>query len=231
MNPVKQLLRGLRSYWAGVAWLRRHPSYIFLLILPTALGVLISVLLYNGFWDGRGALFDYILFSPGDSFLLGLLYQLSELLLSVVLFALIVASGFLLSSVLASPIYDLVSAGVERHETGRVVEISLWQSLRLIPEELKKVFAILLISLAVLMVPFLNVVAVFITAFLLGWDFYDYTSARRGESFHQRRQMASGDFWAIMGLGLWLTIPVLQIFLYPFAVVGGTLLNLERARD
>ena len=74
----------------------------------------------------------------------------------------------------------------------------------------------------------MNIVAIFLTAFLLGWDFYDYPSARRGLPFKKRRQLATKDFWSIMGLGLWLTIPLVQMALYPFAVVGGTLLSLER---
>lgn len=230
VNPVGQLARGLRVYWTGVSWLKKNPRYLFLLLIPTVLGLVSVVALFSAFWQYSDLVYGAVLFDPGDGFFAGLLYYIAKFFASVAIFILTLVSGLLISNVLSAPLYEMVSVAVERQKTGGLVEVSLWQSMVLIPEELKKVIAILLISVVLMFLPLVNFLVVFVTAFLIGWDFYDYPLARRGWSFKERRRAARKDFWSIMGLGLWLTIPGVQILLYPFAVVGGTLLNLERLK-
>ncbi|SMF29993.1 EI24 domain-containing protein [Pseudobacteriovorax antillogorgiicola] len=227
-NPVAQLSKGLKTYWLGMSWLRQNPKYLMMLLIPSFIGILSVVLMFSSFWEHRDVIYDWVLFEPGESFLWVIAFNVARFFASVIIFILTLVSGLLVSNIISAPIYEVVSAAVERDKTGKVVEISLWESIKLIPEELKKIVAILGVSIVLMLLPIVNFVAVFLTAFLIGWDFYDYPLARRGQSFRQRREAALKDFWSIMGLGLWLTIPGLQIFLYPFAVVGGTLLNLER---
>ena len=75
--------------------------------------------------------------------------------------------------------------------------------------------------------PGINIISPFVTAFLLGWDFFDYPLARRGLSFKERKSLAFKSKWRILGLGLWLLIPFVQILFLPMAVSGGTMLGLE----
>ena len=137
----------------------------------------------------------------------------------------------LMVNVLSAPIYDWVSAAVERGITGKVEEIDLWQSLKLMGEEIKKVLFIMTISLLsfalTIWIPGLNIVAVLITAFLVGWDFYDFPLARRGWGFKQRLNQVMKDRWAVMAFGLWLLVPFVQFLMMPLAVAGGTFLTLE----
>lgn len=168
------------------------------------------------------------LFDPGNSWLWIILYYLAWIVLHIVAFALVLLLGLLLGNVAAAPIYDSISVAVEREITGRVIEISFWRSLRSIPEELKKVALIGALSVLLFLIPGLNVLALFAAAFLVGWDVYDYPMARRGWPLRQRLKLVRSDFWAIMGLGLWLVIPVLHFILLPMAIAGGTILNLER---
>lgn len=227
MGLVTQLVDGLRTYWTGVSWLKKHPASFVLLCIPTLFGLLSVWLMFNGFWDHKEVLLGHILFDPGDSFLWLVLYKIVRFLALTLAFVACLLGGLLLSNIISAPIYDVVSARVEKELTGKVVEVSIWESLKLIPEELKKVFFILLVTILLMLIPVVNVFSIFVTAFLVGWDFYDYPMARRGWSFQRRRQIALSNIWAVMGLGLWMTIPFVQIFLYPFAVVGGTILNLE----
>ena len=97
----------------------------------------------------------------------------------------------------------------------------------MVPEEIKKLVFILLISLFLMILPGINMISPFVTAFLLGWDFFDYPLARRGLSFKERKSLAFKSKWRILGLGLWLLIPFVQIMLLPMAVSGGTMLGLE----
>ena len=44
MSPIKDLIKGWRSFFTGVNWLKKHPFYFLLLVFPMALGLaLLSV--------------------------------------------------------------------------------------------------------------------------------------------------------------------------------------------
>lgn len=230
MGQIGRLIEGIRLYWEGVAWLKKHPGYFLLLLIPTFVGILSAYGFFSLFSEYDEQLYSYILFEPGDSFFWVLLYRITRFLVSLAVMALALLAGFLVSNVVSVPVYDMVSVAIEKDVLGHAPQISLWDSLKLIPEELKKVIAILLISFSTLLLPGLNFLTIPIAAFLVGWDFYDYPLARRGWSFRKRFQYVSGDMWAVMGLGLWLTIPFVQLVLYPFTVAGGTLLSLERLK-
>ncbi len=228
MSQFVNLLKGLKSYWQGVTWLKKHPGYFLLLVVPTLVGILSAFGFFSIFSEYSEQIYGYILFEPDDSFFWVLLYKVARFFVSIAVIGFALLAGFLVSNVVSVPIYDMVSVAIEKDILGHAPEISLWESMKLIPEELKKVVVILLISLGTLVLPGLNVLAVLVAAFLIGWDFYDYPLARRGWSFKRRFQYVSRDAWAVMGLGLWLTIPFVQMLLYPFTVAGGTLLSLER---
>ena len=228
MDFVSQFIRGLRIYWEGVRWLKRHPKYFLLLLIPSFFGFLIAGSVFALFIEYDNSIFNYMLFEPKVGFFWEALRSVLKVLVSFIIAGLSLLFGFLISNILSVPIYDIVSAAVERDITGKISGISLWESIKLIPEEIKKVCAILAISLLLLIIPGVNFLAIFVTGFLIGWDFYDYPLARRGWTFKRRLQYVAKDKWSVAGLGLWLTIPFIQLLLYPFTVVGGTLLNLER---
>ena len=80
--------------------------------------------------------------------------------------------------------------------------------------EIKKLVFILFISFCLMIIPGINIIAPLVTAFLLGWDFFDYPLARRGLTFKERKSLAFKSMWRILGLGLWLLIPFVQILLF-----------------
>ncbi len=180
------------------------------------------------FWEYQTAIMRTLLFEPGEGWLWVLLYYISKGLLFLAALGLSLLFGLLATNVVAAPLYEQLSCTVEKEKRGYVEEISFWRSLKYIPEELKKVLLIMILSILIFMVPGLNLLGIFITASLVGWDYYDYPMARRGWSLRQRVQEARQDYFAILGFGLWLVIPFVHFILMPMAVAGGTLMALER---
>lgn len=229
MVPISDLLRGLKTFWTGVDWLRQRPSILASLFVPWIVGFIVMLISFALFLDNQTAIMAAILFDPGNSWWMQPLYYISYGLVWLGVAILALVTGVLIVNVVAAPLYEWVSVKVEKDiRGGHVEEVSIWHSLRLIPEELKKVVFILLIPLIVTLIPGLNVFSFIVTGFMLGWDFYDYPLARRGWRFRRRWEFVRGDFWAVLGLGLWLAIPFVQFVLMPLAIVGGTMLNLQR---
>jgi CysZ protein len=228
MNPIRDVVRGSRLYWLGVKWLRQRPIWLLLLFIPTLLGVGLMVGSLLLFWEYQTEIMRSLLFEPGEGWLWVLLYYISKGLLYLAALGLALLFGLLTSNVLAAPLYEWLSCAVEKEKYGDVTEITFWQTLKHVPEELKKVLLIMVLSILVFMVPGLNLLGIFVTASLVGWDYYDYPMARRGWNLRQRLKAAKKDYFAILGFGLWLVIPFVHFILMPMAVAGGTLMALER---
>lgn len=233
MYPLKALSHGARTYWVGIRWLKRNPVYILFLLIPSFLGLLGMVGAGALFVDHHAELVKFFLFEPGEAWWWTILYYLAFLLFHITALVGIVLVGMCVTNIVAAPIYEKISEAIEKDlYPGQLVELSFWQTLRTIPEEIKKAFLIALISLGVFIIPGLNFLALFTSAFLVAWDFYDYPFARRGLPLGARIRHARQDSFAILGLSFWFLIPIVQIVLVPLAVVGGTILALEKlARD
>jgi uncharacterized protein involved in cysteine biosynthesis len=224
---VQDFWRGFRSFAVGVSWLKAHKSYFAVLAIPFLLGLISLGLGWGYFLSYQDTIFDWILFDRPQAWYWLAIYYVCKAILYISIVALFLLLALLLPSVVASPFYEWVSVAVERDLVGKAEDVSLWQAIKLIPEELKRLVFIICVSVAVLLIPGLNLLSIFVTAFLLGWDLYDIPLARRGWSFSARLRFVLDDFWAVMGLGLWLVIPFLQFFLMPLAVTGGTLLSIQ----
>jgi uncharacterized protein involved in cysteine biosynthesis len=229
LTPVDEIVRGLKTYLAGVRWLRAHPRYLLLLAVPAILGVFFLAAGVGWFAGNDERILSWVLFSkPEDSWLMLVVYYLCKILLYLATIIFVFVASFLVMNVIASPVYEIISVAVERDITGRDIPgQSLKEMLYVMFVELKKVSLILLISLVLLIVPGINLISTVVAAFLIGWDFFDYPLARRGWSFSQRADLVRSEFFSVLGFGLWLVIPVVQIVLVPLAVAGGTMLNLE----
>lgn len=229
-SPIRETGRGLGTYLKGVKWLKEHPGYLALLAVPTLLGMIFLVGGITVFAAFDQQVLKWILFEEPQSTwtIAWFVYQLCKMLLYLAMIVFTLAASLLLMNVFASPVYEHISLAVERDVTGQNVPgLGFMGSLRVMLVELKKVVFILALSIALLLIPGLNVISTLVAAFLVGWDFFDYPLARRGWTFKQRLKLVGSDFWAVMGFGLWLVIPFAQIVMLPLAVAGGTMLNLE----
>lgn len=228
MGLFRGFVSGIAGYGKGVAWLWGHKRYLVLLIIPMILGLIVAGGTLVAFMNYAPGVMNWLLPAPSPEWYL----QVLQLILQAMIwFGVLVAAfvaALLTISVISAPLYEIVSIAIERDITGGPVqELSIKASLRLIGEEIKKVLFILTITILLLCIPGLNVISSLIAAFFIGWDFYDYPLARRGWTFRQRLRFVLREFPVVTGLGLWLIVPFVHIFLMPLAVAGGTLLNLE----
>ncbi len=232
LSPITETTKGLRVYIKGVNWLKQHPKYLFVVFVPMIISIILVGFLYGLFLSYDEWVFAMILFDKPEAWWALGIYYILKFLLYIVFFVLGMVSCYLLANIIASPIYEYVSLAVESQVTGKPApDISLMESLKLIGEELKKVLFILGVSILLLFIPILNVISILVTAFLVGWDQFDYPLARRGWGFGERLGFVFKNGWSVMGLGLWLMIPFVQILLAPLAVVGGTLLCIEALKN
>lgn len=227
-TPLREGQRGFGTFLRGLNWLKKHPKYFALLCIPSLIGILSLTTGLALLWEYEDVVIGAVLFAkPAEGILMTTLYYICKALLYVSFLILSFVMMVLLVNVISCPIYEIVSVAVERDVTGESIEISVWESIKLIPEELKKVAFIFLISVILFLIPGLNLIATIGTAFLVGWDFYDYPMARRGWNFRERINFVLKDAFSVTAFGLWLMIPFLQFIMMPLAVAGGTLLNLE----
>jgi len=146
--------------------------------------------------------------------------------LSVLLVCLVGAA--VVVGIVASPIYELISVRIERDMLGKEnYHVPFGRVLRVLAGEFLKALVVMGVPVVLLLIPGVNLLTGIVAAFLLGWDFYDYPLARRGWNFRERWQFVRSEFWTVLGFGLWLAIPLAQVFLMPMAVAGGTILNIE----
>jgi CysZ protein len=157
-----------------------------------------------------------------------------------------VVLAYLLASVLASPVHDVLSARVEQIVTGGLVDSGasgLWGLLReagrAAREELRRMLFFLALTLplfaAGVLVPGAQLVTgpalLAVTVFFLPLDYASYTLDRRRVPFALRRRwlLANKPVMTGFGLAAFLTfsIPGLSFLAMPVLVVAGTLLALR----
>ena len=232
MKFVSKFKSGLQAYPEGLQWLLKHPLYLILLLLPAVLSI--GALFYGWSYlaNADAWLMNHVMFPRRQEWWWNIIWVIGQWTLYLAVRILAFVAAVLFANILWAPIYEWVSCAVEKDFTGGVLEeVSFWRSFLLIGEELKKVLFILAISLVLIFIPFLNAISLVITALLLGWNFFDYPLVRRGWSVSRRVGFVWQNKWSVGGFGLWLMIPFLQIILYPFAVVGGTLICLRALQE
>ncbi len=143
--------------------------------------------------------------------------------------------------VIAAPLYEFLSASVEKCLRGTVEEepFSLRNMVVDIWRALIGTGIILCIELGVLVVglllaPFATIPAVLISAVLLSLEYLDYPMGRRRMKLGEKFAYARTYVWELLGLGLPLlvamAIPFVGAAFLPLGVVGGTILFVEIRR-
>lgn len=227
-SPARDFGRGIKAYMDGVRWLKAHPKYLGVLFIPMVIGVLFLAggLTLFSMYDDR--ILALVLFKKPEPWYYLVLFYICQVLLYVAVLILTFLVSFLLMNIVASPFYEIVSTAVERDVTGSdPPKLSFSEQVAVMLGELQKVALILTVTILVLFIPGLNVLSSVIAAFLVGWDFFDYPLARRGWPLTKRLGFLRAEIFAVLGLGIWLVIPFVQIVMLPLAVAGGTLLSLD----
>jgi len=231
-DAVKQFASGLQGYWKGIRWLIKRPSTFALLAIPWCLGAFgLSMCVYLIWTYGdsfvTAVLGQWFSVDPENSFA-QLFYNVSKFCLWLSMFFLSVVFGVIIVSIAASPVYELISMRIEEDLLGRPsLEVPWSRVPKILIGEALKGFVVISVPLVMMIIPGVNLFVGVATAFLLGWSFYDFPLARRGWSFNQRWMFVRSEFWTVLGFGVWLAIPFVQMVLVPMAVAGGTILNVE----
>lgn len=231
-SAAKDFATGFKGYWRGVQWLSKHPAMIWLLMVPWFLGAGAFVVGIWAFWTmGDGWVTSILMgwFSSwNQQWGWEFLYILIKALVWFSVLVMCLLSAAVVVGVIASPIYEMISVRIEQELLGdQHYKIPWNRMLNVFGGEVLKALVVMIVPLILILIPGVNIFAGLVAAFLFGWDFYDYPLARRGWSFSERWRFVRSEFWTILGFGIWLIIPGVQIVLVPMAVAGGTILNIE----
>lgn len=216
---------------------------LLLCFIPVTIGVTLYALV--GHWIfgkltswGRAIIESHVQNQNFGTFL----YYLVIGIFGLALFFIVNWTFFLVISIISAPINDLISERTERLAGGALPESMpfSWSSLagkwlRLALNEAKKVFLILTLSLCALLlsfIPFVAPVGFILNANLMSVQFLDYSWSRHNLSFGN----CVGDFrknflpYALSGIAftLLMTIPILNLFFLPLAVIFYTNLWVKR---
>jgi CysZ protein len=242
-------VRGLVYPARGLAILRRHGGlsrYWLPPIVLTLLALIASLILSVRYHDD---LVNLVWGMPvGDDWLSRLLEALHYVLQSVALvtaFALSLVACVALASVFAAPFNDALSAAIEERETSTPSPpFSLAGMLRDLSRTVRLELIKLLVYVGVLgplllvswfvpgIGPFLyTAFAALFTVLYFALDYLDWPASRRGYGVRQRLTLLSVRPLTTLGFGvavsILLFIPILNLFLMPLAVAGGTRLFLD----
>ncbi|MBW2280112.1 MAG: EI24 domain-containing protein [Deltaproteobacteria bacterium] len=252
MEPASRgLLDGVRAVPAGLRFLRAHRELWPVCAVPLLLNLCVFVLAIWAFVSNLdpitaalSAMFDAGAADAWYEWLwLGPLWLLALLLrwILIGLFAFVVYFVFtVVGAVIASPFLDVLSARVERIESGQVPEAPggvIGGALRALRAEGARAVFFLGIQVAWLalgFVPGLQPVAViglFVSsALFLPLDYTGYLLDRRGVSFAQRRAWLMRHRGCMFGFGATAfatyLVPGLNFLALPVLVTAGTLLAL-----
>lgn len=246
---VGDFARGLTYPVRGLAILRRHGGLARFWLPPIVLTLaafIASLILSVRYHDD---LLNRIWGTPqGDDWMSRLLEALHYVLQSVALltsFALSLVVCIALASVFAAPFNDALSAAVEERETstasppfsfaGLVRDLS-----RTVRIELLKLLVYVGVLGPLLVVSWFvpgigafvySVFAALFTVLYFALDYLDWPASRRGYGVRQRLTLLMVRPLTTLGFGvavsILLFVPILNLFLMPLAVAGGTRLFLD----
>jgi len=207
-----------------------------------ALPLLLNVLVMGGasIW-GIGKLDGWIgeLIDMLPGFLSFLYWILMPLAVIVVVFSLFYFFSAVLM-IIAGPLNGLLAERVETMQGYTIPEESIpSMTVRTVGRELRKVAYYLPRYLGIFilgLIPLLQVIAAPLWLWFGGWmmavQYVDFSFDNHTKPFKDVRDAMSQDLFTVMGFGLLvallLTIPVINLFIMPAAVIGATLMRIER---
>ena len=165
------------------------------------------------------------------------------ILLPLAVITFVVATAYFFSTVLmiiAGPLNGLLAEKVEVQQGGVIPDESLWSmTWRTLGREITKLMYYLPRYLGIFILGFIPVLGLAAPALWVlfgGWmmavQYADYSFDNHARPFQEVRDAMGGDLLTVMGFGLLvsvlLTIPLVNWFVMPAAVIGATLMRIER---
>lgn len=225
MRFVTDFIRGMRGHADGLRYAFARKSLLPLIALPFVITILLFAAGFYAFSAYSDAMLAYFWNPPADAagFFGALAWVWTHVVKYFLYLVLFVMTYFLFmvaANVIASPFYDVISKRIMPGESGEGMGI-----FRVILEELKKALFVLAIPLLLLVIPVIGQILSPIAAMtVLAWDFLDFSLSRERPDFKGRLGYVRRRMFLLLGFGVPLVIPILNILLFPFAIVGATLL-------
>ncbi|WP_428567381.1 MAG: EI24 domain-containing protein [Solidesulfovibrio sp. DCME] len=226
--------KALAAHVRGIRFALAHKGYLLLVAVPFGLTLVLYAAGF-GLLAASGDRLTALAWSPeaaGAGGFLGALYWLYAHVAKYLLYLLSVVLMYFLfmvtANILASPVYDGIAGRMlARARGGAVPDASpVWW--RIMAEELKKAVFVAALPVLLVFVPVVGqLLAPLVAAALLAFDFLDFAFGRDEPRFAVRLRRAAAHPLTLLGFGLPLLVPVLNIVLFPFAICGATLLYLD----
>lgn len=244
-GKISSLVGGLLAPLRGAGFMAKNKTLIPLAVIPVILNTILFALFFFLSLKYFNKWLTSILPQSEEWYWVALIYLLMIVLIIVLLLAIVLAF-VAVANILASPFNDALSAKTEMIITGRKdepfsISAVIKEVGRTIVEELKKIL-FYLVAMGVIflfnLIPVIGsviyvVLGSALTVFWLGLSFLDYSFARKQYKFGQKLKFIKAHPATSFGFGLSIfvgvLIPVFNLFFFPIAVVGGTLLYLEIA--
>jgi CysZ protein len=242
------MFRSLRAFsqgWgfhvSGIRFGLHHFSFLSLSLLPFVVTLALYIAAFYMFTLYSDDLLTMIWHpNTGEtSRYVGWLYwaytHVVKFLLYVIVLVVMFYTFILLSNVVASPLYDHISAKYERNfeedvfsEKNDISNRGIWT---VIKEELKKAVLMLVLPIPFLFIPAIGPILGFlIAATFIAWDFVDFSLARDCPLLKDRIRTVWRFRGLLLGFGCPLLIPFFGLLIVPFAILGGTKLYFDKIK-
>lgn len=234
---------GLRYPWRALDFVFHHPRVVKFILIPFLINLVIFA---GGFYFFYVKMQDFLAIIPkSDAWYFGVLYYLA---IAVIVVSYLLVAFYLFTivgNIIAAPFNGVLSEKVEELERSNPLNLPLnlktifRDARRAVMTEIKKILLFLVFFVPIFIVNFIPVfgsvlysILIFLyTAFALTFTFTDYVLERKLMSFRQKwgillrhKGLSLGFGGMCFALGL---IPLVNLFIIPICVTGGTLLYLR----
>ncbi|GLS25022.1 sulfate transporter CysZ [Marinibactrum halimedae] len=229
------------SYLVEGAQLLMMKKFRAFIIIP----ILINILIFLGTTTFMISLFsslmDYLMgFIPSwewFSFIADILAVILWVLLAVLLAIVYGYSFSILTNLIAAPFYGILAEKIEHHLTGKSPPTEALPAMivRTIGRELTKIWYFLVRAILIFLLSFVPLIGLVVPVIALAWgawsmsiQYSDYAADNHQLPFKSLRKslwtqkFTAGGFGGLIMLGA--MIPVVNIFVMPAAVAGGTIM-------
>jgi len=248
-NAIVRYFRGFGYLFRGWGFVfGKHPSLIKYCLFPLLINLLVFVGAAVALYFFYGDLVALIWAKP-ESWFSRIFWYIFYIFIFIAVMLLSYIAFFVVQAILSAPFNDILSERVEQLHAGQEPPPFSWSVMfaglgRTILHELAKISIYLAVMIPLLA---LNIVVpvigpmlflfggFYMTALFFGYDFMDFSMARRRWPFNKKWRLLKQNRALGLGLGsalaFALMIPVLGLLCLPMAAVGGTLLfcDLDKA--
>ena len=236
-RSLKAFSEGWRFHISGIRFGLGHLSYLMLSLLPFVVTLALYIFAFYAFTLYSEDLLS-IIWSPKTaetSRYMGWLYwaysHVVKFILYVIALVVMFYTFILMSNIVASPLYDHISAKYGKNFGKDDGPASTKGVLTVIKEEVKKALFMLIIPIPFLFVPVVGAIVGFLfAATFIAWDYVDFSLARDRPILKDRIKTIWRFKSLFLGFGCPLLIPFFGLLLIPFAILGATKLYHEKVK-